>query len=59
MNVKSRAVELRTCELTTDPGAVQKGADFVKAYTLGFDIPVCGETRGLMHVGCDCVVEAG
>lgn len=41
MNVKSRAVELRTCELTTDPGAVQKGADFVKAYTLGFDIPVC------------------
>lgn len=38
MNVKSRAVELRTSKFTSDVGALQKGADFVKAFTLGFDI---------------------
>lgn len=38
MNLKSRAVEMRSCTKTTDPGALQKGADFVKAFSLGFDI---------------------
>ncbi|KAJ3207037.1 pre-rRNA-processing protein pno1 [Dinochytrium kinnereticum] len=38
MNVKRKSVELRTCEETEDTGAVQKGADFVKAFTLGFEI---------------------
>ena len=38
MNVKSRAVELRTSRHTTDAGALQKGDDFVKAFTLGFDV---------------------
>lgn len=38
MNVKSKAVELRSSKLTTDPGALQKGEDFVKAFTLGFDV---------------------
>lgn len=38
MNVKSRAVELRTSKYTTDAGALQKGEDFVKAFTLGFDV---------------------
>ena len=38
MNLKSRAVELRSCKKTTDPGALQKGADFIKAFALGFDI---------------------
>lgn len=37
MNIKSRAVELSTCSATTDSGALQKGADFVKAFSLGFD----------------------
>lgn len=37
MNIKSRAVELRTSKTTTDSGALQKGADFVKAFSLGFD----------------------
>jgi len=37
MNVKSRTVELRTSKFTTDSGALQKGEDFVKAFTLGFD----------------------
>lgn len=38
MNIKSRAVELRTSKFTTDSGALQKGEDFVKAFTLGFDV---------------------
>lgn len=38
MNAKNRAVELRTSKVTTDPGALQKGEDFVKAFSLGFDI---------------------
>ncbi|KAI5284618.1 pre-rRNA-processing protein pno1 [Ascosphaera acerosa] len=38
MNVKSRAVELRTSKLTTDTGALQKGEDFVRAFCLGFDV---------------------
>lgn len=38
MNIKSRAVEMRTSKHTTDAGALQKGEDFVKAFTLGFDV---------------------
>lgn len=38
MNVKSRAVELRTSKHTIDTGALQKGEDFVKAFSLGFEV---------------------
>ncbi|RFU24491.1 hypothetical protein B7463_g11846, partial [Scytalidium lignicola] len=38
MNIKTKAVELRTSKHTTDPGALQKGADFISAFSLGFDI---------------------
>jgi RNA-binding protein PNO1 len=38
VNVKTRSVELRTSSSTTDTGALQKGEDFVKAFTLGFDV---------------------
>lgn len=38
MNIKNKAVELRTSKFTTDTGALQKGEDFVKAFTLGFDV---------------------
>ena len=38
MNVKARAVELRTSKYTTDSGVLQKGEDFVKAFSLGFDV---------------------
>lgn len=38
MNMKSKAVELRTSKVTTDTGAIQKGADFVRAFALGFDV---------------------
>ncbi|KAK4689668.1 RNA-binding protein PNO1, partial [Tremellales sp. Uapishka_1] len=38
MNVKRRSVEIKTSGHTVDSGAVQKGADFVKAYALGFDV---------------------
>lgn len=38
MNVAKKAVELRTSKLTTNPDAIQKGADFLTAYTFGFDL---------------------
>jgi len=38
MNVQKRSVEIRTSKQTKDIGAIQKGADFVKAYALGFDV---------------------
>ena len=38
MNTKRRAVELRTSSLTEDIGAIQKAADFLKAFMLGFEI---------------------
>lgn len=37
MNIKSKAVELRTSKSTVDTAALQKGGDFVTAFTLGFD----------------------
>ena len=38
MNLKKKAVDIRTCGGTEDIGAVQKAADFVKAFTLGFEV---------------------
>ncbi|KAG9253508.1 uncharacterized protein F5Z01DRAFT_657382 [Emericellopsis atlantica] len=38
MNIKRKTVELRTSKHTQDSGALQKGEDFVKAFTLGFDV---------------------
>lgn len=38
MNVKKRCVELRSSKHTIDSGALQKGEDFVKAFSLGFDV---------------------
>jgi RNA-binding protein PNO1 len=38
MNTRTRSVELRTSKHTTDPAVLQKGADFVTAFALGFDI---------------------
>jgi RNA-binding protein PNO1 len=38
VRVKNKAVELRTSKHTTDTSALQKGEDFVKAFSLGFDV---------------------
>ncbi|KAI8057026.1 pre-rRNA-processing protein PNO1 [Syncephalis plumigaleata] len=38
MNIRSKTVEVRTCQQTTDASALQRGADFVKAYALGFQV---------------------
>ncbi|RKP07440.1 pre-rRNA-processing protein PNO1 [Thamnocephalis sphaerospora] len=38
MNTRAKAVELRTCPQTVEASALQKGADFVKAFALGFEI---------------------
>ncbi|XP_057315218.1 RNA-binding protein pno1-like [Hydractinia symbiolongicarpus] len=37
-NLSKRTVEIRTCKDTTDQGAIQKAEDFVKAFTLGFEV---------------------
>jgi len=36
--VRSKAVELRNSKYTKDTGALQKGADFIRAFSLGFDV---------------------
>jgi len=38
MNVQRKCVEMRTSKHTKELGALQKGADFVKAFALGFDV---------------------
>lgn len=38
MNVKRRAIELRSSKHTEDVSAIQKGADFLKCYMLGFEM---------------------
>lgn len=38
MNVQRRCVEIRTSKHTKEIGALQKGADFVKSFALGFDV---------------------
>lgn len=37
-NLKSRCVEIRTCKETEETGALQKAADFVRAFTMGFEV---------------------
>ncbi|CAH0551712.1 unnamed protein product [Brassicogethes aeneus] len=37
-NLKSRNVEIKTCEETKDIGNLQKAADFVKAFVYGFEV---------------------
>jgi RNA-binding protein PNO1 len=38
MNIKNKAVELRTSRFTKDSGALQKGEDFIRALAYGFDV---------------------
>ncbi|KAI9695133.1 MAG: pre-rRNA-processing protein pno1 [Bogoriella megaspora] len=38
MNTKAKAVELRTSKVTTNPGALQQGEDFIKAFSCGFEV---------------------
>jgi RNA-binding protein PNO1 len=37
-NPKKRCVEMKTSQFTLDGGALQKSADFVQAFMLGFDV---------------------
>merc|ERR1712178_427910 len=37
MNTRRKAVEIRSSETTEDVGALQKAADYIKAFMLGFD----------------------
>ncbi|KAI0082829.1 eukaryotic type KH-domain (KH-domain type I) [Panus rudis PR-1116 ss-1] len=38
MNVQRKCVEIRTSKHTKEVGSLQKGADFVKSFALGFDV---------------------
>ena len=38
MNTKTRCVELKNGPHTEDAGALQKGADFIKGYMMGFEV---------------------
>lgn len=38
MNLKTKKVEIKSTPQTTNPGALQKAADFVQAYLLGFEV---------------------
>lgn len=38
MNTRKGCVEMRTCKETQDIGAIQKSADFIKAFMLGFEL---------------------
>jgi RNA-binding protein PNO1 len=38
MNTRLKRVELRTSKYTKDPGSLQKAADFVKAFMMGFNV---------------------
>jgi hypothetical protein len=41
MNTKTKQVEMRSSKFTVDGGnALQKGTDFLRAFTLGFDVDV-------------------
>lgn len=48
---KSFALLYQTSKHTKDVGAIQKGADFVKAYSLGFDVNV--RCSALVHLFID------
>ena len=46
MNTKTKQVEMRTSKFTLDgASALQKGADFLRAFTLGFDVDVPRASR--------------
>ena len=41
---------MQVCKDTVDVGALQKGADYIKAFTLGFDVKVCRRTIKIKDV---------
>ncbi|KAI9205683.1 uncharacterized protein BJ171DRAFT_474170 [Polychytrium aggregatum] len=47
MNVQARAVEIKTSADTQEEGAIQKAADFVRAYALGFEV---GDAMALIRM---------
>jgi rRNA processing protein Krr1/Pno1 len=53
MNTKTKQVEMRSSKFTVDGGnALQKGTDFLRAFTLGFDVDVQTYKMELI-VGCN------
>ncbi|NXU64177.1 PNO1 protein, partial [Horornis vulcanius] len=48
-NLKTRNVEIKTCQETKDLSALTKAADFVKAFILGFQVEVRSINRNTHH----------
>ncbi len=40
MNLKKKSVEIRNSEHTTEKSALQRGADFLKIFMLGFNTKI-------------------
>lgn len=60
MNVKRKAVELRTSRHTTDPESIQRGVDFLGAFVCGFDVDDAIALLRLddLYIGMvDCVIR--
>lgn len=53
-NPKGRCVEIRNSSLTTETGALQKGADFLKAFALGFNVDDALVLLRLDDIYVDC-----
>lgn len=51
-NLKTRNVEIKTCKETKDIGALQKAADFVRAFILGFEVEVSVTSLSLCSLEC-------
>ena len=56
MNPRKRSVELRTNEHTQDIDVLQKAADFLKAYMLGFEVRAPRAALPTLHLTRDAVL---
>ena len=54
-NTKTRSVEMKTSPHTKDTGALQKGADFVSAFMLGFEVQDAVALGGPGKLLCETV----
>ncbi|KAJ1930421.1 pre-rRNA-processing protein pno1 [Tieghemiomyces parasiticus] len=54
VNFREKLVEVRTNQETEDTGAIQKAADFIRAFTLGFDLDDAVALMRLDDLYIDC-----
>ncbi|KAI5190614.1 RNA-binding protein PNO1 [Nematocida sp. AWRm77] len=54
MNLKGRTIDLRTCEATLSPVAIQRAEEFVRAIVLGFSVEDALSVLRLDTIYTDC-----